>query len=252
MHEAGDQHNAETLQVGEPGTVLSEAVERAALELGPDRSLARIESTTKFVLATVTAVGTVVAAFGALASDLVKDHLCLALPSMVSIALSIALAAWAALGVGDEVDLDDLEDVEAFYRREIQLRSNLARWAGGLLALGVALSVLPAVAAAADDDGPKPHKPRVDAVLERDGKGSALKVSVDAGPVDPNTIATLTACAGKRVVAAGRWVSRNKRHFEFSAASNMSASEDSVQITVEIQQPKKPPSAVTVVLPPPD
>jgi hypothetical protein len=143
-------------QVGGAPTTRTENLEAAATELAPHLSLGRVESSARLLLGAVTLAGALLGGFGALGSTVVADHPAWALPSLGLIAISVALAAWSAIGSADEVQVDDLEDVSRYYDRQIEVRGALVRWAALALAFALLLAPLPAIrAATAGDDGPE-------------------------------------------------------------------------------------------------
>jgi hypothetical protein len=127
-------------------TVTDELLQSAALDLGPEKSLSRIEASAKLLIASVTVFGSVLGGFGALGSDVVAEHPALAVPSVVLVAISLALAVWAVVPAPTAVNVDDLEDLRRYYSRQIAIRGWLVRIAGILFGFALVAAILPALA----------------------------------------------------------------------------------------------------------
>jgi len=134
-------------RVGSPPTLRSENLEQAAAQLAPHRSLERIESTARLLLGTVGLVGAVITGFGAFRDSFAAEDIGWLLPSLIAATLGLILAVTAALGTADEVNVDDLEDVDRYYSRQIKCRGRRVRGAALALAVSLLLALLPAVKA---------------------------------------------------------------------------------------------------------
>lgn len=158
--------------VGKEPTARIENLEAAAAELAPHLSLGRVESGAKVLLGSVTVAGALLGGLGALGSTVVADHPAWALPSLVLIAISVSLAAWAMIGSGDTVQVDDLEDVSSYYTAQIESRGRLVRFGAAALVAALLLAPLPAIRAATTS-GDEGHALE----LSLEGKGSARRVA---------------------------------------------------------------------------
>lgn len=142
--------NSESPHIGRPSTTRTEGLEKAAEELAPHLSLQRVESTAKFLLGTVSLVGALITGFGAFGSK-AGDEAKWLLPSLLLVAAGIVLAVLAVIGSADEVDVDDLEDVDRYYAKQIERRGRRVRLAGVAIAAALLLAVLPAISAGDED-----------------------------------------------------------------------------------------------------
>lgn len=134
-------------------TVRVENLEAAAFDLAPHRSLERIESTGRFLLGTVGVVGALITGFGVFDSSMVANHVGWLLPSLIAAAFAMGLALFAAIGTGDSVRVDDLEDVDRYYSSQIRRRGRMIRLAGLALAASLLLALIPATESDSGSEG---------------------------------------------------------------------------------------------------
>lgn|GEM_PF-3025289 len=150
--------SSDRVRVGQPATTRVENLEAAALALAPHRSLERIESTGRFLLGTVGVVGALITGFGVLDSSTIANHVGWLLPSLIAAAFAMGLALFAAIGTGDSVQVDDLEDVDRYYSSQIRQRGRLIRLAGLALAASLLLALIPAAeSGGGSEDGAEAH-----------------------------------------------------------------------------------------------
>lgn len=166
----------------------------ASESLGPERSLARVEGTAKFVFANVTVITAVLTGFGLLTGvGAAWDQG----PHIFSVPLAIALAAaalllatFALLPSLSRVDIADLEAVRSFYSRGIWRRGLSAAFAMVALAAAVASAVVTAAAqgeashhlalSAVVHGGPGDPQFEASALVGGLTQGDVLVMSVDA------------------------------------------------------------------------
>jgi hypothetical protein len=168
-------------RVGRLPTARTDNLRSAAEDLAPHHSLNRIESTAKFLLGTVGLVGGLVTGFGIFEGSLGADRAGWLLPCLVCAALAVILSVLAAMGGADEVNVDDLEDVDRYFSRQIERRGWLVRLAGIALAASLVLALLPAAMSGHKDDHERDGFPAFVSGLVL---GDLLDCDLLSGPAD--------------------------------------------------------------------
>jgi hypothetical protein len=130
---------------GRPLTEADEPWTAAVSELGPAKSLERIDEYNKTLLSTVTLVGAILTGLGLVSGPTLTAEAFSKIVASVAIAVALAsvLTALAAFSVGQDLNLQDLMAVAAFFTR----RARRARWAGRLLGLALLLAMVAALSA---------------------------------------------------------------------------------------------------------
>ncbi len=145
----------------------------AAKELTPDKSLTRIGANAKFTITTVAIVGTLLTGFGLGSVDRVAGNAAaerLAVLAVIAAFAAIVLAlAYLAIRL-EKLNVSNLDEVAAFYRRQFQ-RSRLVVVSGGLLVVAVVFAGLASISTLLAS------KPPPEAVLQVTGTGATRTVS---------------------------------------------------------------------------
>ncbi|MEV4616167.1 hypothetical protein AB0K43_26765 [Kitasatospora sp. NPDC049258] len=173
--------------------------QQAAAALGPEQTLLRIAANAKYLVATVTLVGTALTALGLVSVDRLADR---PLPrTLAGIAVLLTLLA-VLLALGSlvlrsrDVRLGNLEDVKAWYQDEFKRagRVTAAGWLllGGILFAGAA-GIVAAVAAA----------PSYQVGLQSAARatGTALSVKATADDVADGSVITVKVTGTDRTGA---------------------------------------------------
>ncbi|MFD9030624.1 hypothetical protein ACFVZW_05590 [Streptomyces sp. NPDC059567] len=124
--------------------------QRAAAALEPEHTLTKIATNAKFVLTSITLLGTAISAAGLVSITRLTQRPELLALTVFAFVLSLGavlLALWTLVLRSREVNLDDLEDVKAWYEEEFGHAVRVAA-AGWLLCAGVLLAGVAAVIAA--------------------------------------------------------------------------------------------------------
>ncbi|NUK01525.1 hypothetical protein [Streptomyces lunaelactis] len=165
--------------------------QRAAEALEPEHTLGRIAANAKFVLTSITLLGAALSAAGLVSITRLMHRpelLWLAVCAFVLSLGAVLLSLLALVLRSREVNLEDLEDVEAWYKEEFghAVWVTVAGWllCGGILAAGVAAVVAAVlatpsyqVALQSSGSGGK-HSLTASAAATDAGRGSVLIVSV--------------------------------------------------------------------------
>ncbi|MFE2413910.1 hypothetical protein ACFXDE_36825 [Kitasatospora sp. NPDC059408] len=128
--------------------------QKAADALAPDQSLQRVAANAKFVIATVTVVGTALTALGLVSVDQLSHRPLARAFALIAIVLTLAAVLMALRYLvlrSRAVALDNLLDVEAWYKEELGL-SIWVRAAGWLLFSAVLCAGLAGLTAAVTAD----------------------------------------------------------------------------------------------------
>lgn len=130
--------------IGEGLTPTDQMWLAAAKELSPDKSLAQIQDSSKFLVGSVALVGALLTGFGLIASDAVRRT-----PLGFSLAVifagsSLILGLFALVPRSADLKLTDLTDVEAWFGHQIRWRRRAA--AASAVALGLAILIAGATA----------------------------------------------------------------------------------------------------------
>jgi hypothetical protein len=161
----------------------------AAAELVPEKSLARVAANAKYVVATVTVVGTGLTALGLVGANTLATHPAarlLAVAAVVLAGAAVALALSSLVLRSKPVNLENLSAVKEWYTEEFG-RAKFVRWAGILLVLGVVVALIAGLTAVLIPD------PRATAGVQvaRSGLTRTASVTVMANGLNPDAAATL-------------------------------------------------------------
>lgn len=176
----------------------------ARAELRPEKSLARVGASAKYVVSTVTVVGLVLTALGlAGTGSLAGRPLARTFAGIATaIALVAVLLALSYLAVRPEqLNTEDLDEIEPWYRRQFKRvwLVACASWlllAAVLVAAGVAGSVLLTQA--------RGDRPVLTLSVQGTGAQRTLGVAVQAGSLHPGDDIQVTVRAGQEVLLSGR------------------------------------------------
>lgn len=185
-------------QVGEPSAA-DRRWQGLADELSPAKSLQRIDAAHARVVSTVSAVATVLTGLGLLAAGAANlpdagRWLAVGAVGLAVAALLVALGG-QTVTVSRGLNLNNLAEVEQWYRRRFEQRAPLARIATVLLVAAVACA---GVAAAVSLLVGENEAPTLAVIRTAD----AVTVDVAFRGLDPEQSATATVTVDDRVVAA--------------------------------------------------
>lgn len=173
-------------------------------ELAPAKSLERIDTQARFILGSVALFGTALSGFGVLGATRLSDgELLLAMPAVLLVAVSLALAAFALVPTGADIAVGDDAAVDRFFNSEIKRRGRLLRWAGVLFALAVLAAAAPAVAAAVDEPSAT-----LDVSIETSAAQDHAIVTVSGAALDADAVLMVEGSAGPAGVRSLRAIGR--------------------------------------------
>jgi hypothetical protein len=112
----------------------------AASELSPDKSLAQIQDTGRFLVGSVAIVGTLLTGFGFVAGDAIRRASVGFSVALVLTLVSLTLALFALVIRTGQLRLNDLTAVERWYGQQLKWRG----WAATLSGVALALALLTA------------------------------------------------------------------------------------------------------------
>jgi hypothetical protein len=182
--------------VGEP-TPADRRWQALADELAPAKSLQRLDAAGARVVATVSVVATVLTGLGLLTAGSPLPALGRGLAvgaAVVAIAASLVALRAQTLSVSRGVRLDNLAEVEAWYRQRFEKRAPLARVATVLIVAAVGLAGLAAVVSLVVGGNEAP-------TLAVTRTGDTVTVDVTFRGLDLDEVATATATVDGQVVA---------------------------------------------------
>lgn len=188
--------------VGTPPTPQQKAAFAAAANLAPEKSLARIQELAKFVFSSVAVIGTLLTGLG-LFTDLGKvlenSWAIGDVPLPVALAgISLFCASCAIWPKMSTVDLSRLDQVEAWYRRQILRRGIWMTLSLALFSAAILFATLTGV-----DVGEAPARPIVSGSWKGPSKEATARVVASAEEV-PDDWAMVTVVRGRE--HGGRWI----------------------------------------------
>jgi len=169
-------------------------------ELTPANSLRAVDDNAKHLLSSVSIAGTLVGALGLLsASELAAVGFGWALPTLVCVAASVAVAAWVLIPVRATVSPGRLDLMDRWYAEQIKRRGRLMRISGALFAVSIPLALLPLAAnAIASPD------PTLDVSVARDRASTHTSVIAAHFPANASITVTVRSADPSRLLARGK------------------------------------------------
>ncbi|MFC0844804.1 hypothetical protein ACFH04_13955 [Streptomyces noboritoensis] len=197
--------------------------QRAAVALEPEHTLGRIAANAKFVLTSITVLGTALSAAGLVSITRLTHRPELLGLAVFAFALSLGavlLALRTLVLRSREVNLDNLGDVKAWYEEEFgqAIRVAVAGWllCGGVLAAGVAAVVAALVAT-----------PSYQVALQSAGSGAKHSLTASASATDADRGAVLTvSVSGTDASGAETVLIRSSSTTDADGAAKIKASVD--------------------------
>jgi hypothetical protein len=173
----------------------------AASELSAEKSLARLVSNARNVVATVSAVATALAALGLVAVDELRGSqliLLLAVVTLILVIFAVGLASVSLVLRTREVNPENLVEVEAWYRSQFR-RGGFVTAAGVALLLGIAATGATGLAVLLTSPG---SEPQLFVSVSGNGGGQSVALSAEAENLraGSSTLIILTALEGDREV----------------------------------------------------
>ncbi|WP_329619438.1 hypothetical protein OG357_02095 [Streptomyces sp. NBC_01255] len=197
--------------------------QRAAEALEPEHTLVRIAANAKFVLTSITLLGTAISAAGLVSITRLTQRPELLALTVLAFALSLGavlLALWTLVLRSREVNLDDLEDVKTWYEEEFGHAGRVAA-AGWLLSGGVLLAGVVAVIVAVVAN------PSYQVALQSAGSDGKHSLTASAGATDagPDSVLTVSV-TGKDASGAETLLIRGSSTADADGAAEIEASVD--------------------------
>jgi hypothetical protein len=183
--------------VGEPSTA-DRRWQALADDLAPAKSLQRLDAANARVVATVSAVATVLTGLGLLAAgatNLPDAGRWLAMGAVgLAVTATVAALRGQTVTISRNLNLNNLAEVERWYRQHFERRAPLTRTATILLVAAIVTAGLAAAASLAIGDNEAP-------TLAVTRTADTLIVDITFRGLDPNQIATATVTIDGQVVA---------------------------------------------------
>ncbi|GLW46486.1 hypothetical protein Stsp02_21480 [Streptomyces sp. NBRC 14336] len=198
--------------------------QRAAEAIEPEHTLTRNAANAKYVLTSVSLLGTLVSVIGlASLGELTRrpELLVFAALAVVLVLAAVLLALWTLVLRSRRVNLDDLEDVKAWYEGEFAHAGKVAA-AGRLLCAGLLVAGVTALVAAV-----VPHPSyRVGLDGVRSAAQDRLTASAGVTDADPDAVLTMTV-TGSDASGANTVLTRSRGTPDADGAATFRVSVDS-------------------------
>lgn len=195
--------------------------QQAATALGPEQTALRLAANAKYVVVTVTVVGTVLTALGLVSTDRIADrpipHV-LAVTSIIMTISAVLLALRTLVLRSRDVNLDNLQDVKAWYHEELS-RGLWVTAAGWLLLGGILFAGAAGVVSAVEAD------PSYQVGLQSAGLGDKATISVKAAVSDVGRGSIITVrVTGKGGAGSNTVLVQSSRTTDTHGAATIDAS----------------------------
>jgi hypothetical protein len=162
----------------------------AAAELAPEKSLARVATNSKYVIATVTIVGTALTGLGLVGADTLSTHPQAGFLAAIAVVLAgaaVVLALSTLVLRSKPVNLENLAAVRQWYTDEFD-RAKFVRWAGILLVLAVIIALGAGLTATLVEN----EQATIGLQVMKTGTTRTASVAVTAGDLRPGAMATVS------------------------------------------------------------
>jgi hypothetical protein len=161
----------------------------AAAELAPEKSLARVATNSKYMIATVTVVGSALTGLGLVGASTLSTHPQAGFLAAIAVVLAgaaVVLALSTLVLRSRPVNLENLAAVKQWYADEFG-RAKFVRWAGILLVLAVITALSAGLTATLVRD----QQMTIGLQVMGTGASRSASIAVTAGDLSSNAIATV-------------------------------------------------------------
>jgi hypothetical protein len=204
-------------------------LETAAESLSLDRSIERTDAAARFVIGSITVVGSVLLGLGALSADTVSTRPWTALPALTAAVLSGTLAAIALVGRYDEINVEDLDDIESGLATVLHARRRKVRIAGILLVIALGCAVAPPVIAILTS---RTNEIRLSVSWSDD----AVRVAGSVTRPSPEARVHLSVLGNNRLIAGGAYSAMANSRLAFELKGRARGHDDIVTVRAVVRQ----------------